>query len=62
MKFIDMNLDAAILDALEILGYEKMMEVQERVLPEILKGHDCIVQSKTGSGKQPPMLYLFCKI
>lgn len=51
MKFIDMNLDASILDALEILGYEKMMEVQERVLPEILKGHDCIVQSKTGSGK-----------
>ena len=51
MKFIDMNLDATILDALEILGYEKMMEVQERVLPEMLKGHDCIVQSKTGSGK-----------
>ena len=51
MKFIDMNLDSSILDALEILGYEKMMEVQERVIPEILKGHDCIVQSKTGSGK-----------
>ena len=51
MKFTEINLDATILDALEILGYEKMMEVQERVIPEILKGHDCIVQSKTGSGK-----------
>ena len=51
MKFTDTNLDATLLDALEILGYEKMMEVQERVLPEMLKGHDCIVQSKTGSGK-----------
>ena len=51
MKFTQMNLDASILDALEILEMEKPMEVQERVIPEILKGHDCMVQSKTGSGK-----------
>ena len=46
-----MNLDKMILKALHTLGYEKPLPVQEKVIPCILKGKDCIVKSRTGSGK-----------
>ena len=45
-----MNLDKMILKALHTLGYEKPLPVQEKVIPCILKGKDCIVKSRTGSG------------
>ncbi len=37
--------------ALDIMGYQKPMPVQESVINHVLKGSDLIVQSKTGSGK-----------
>ena len=36
---------------LNILGYEKATEVQEKVYPESLKGSNLVVQSVTGTGK-----------
>jgi ATP-dependent RNA helicase DeaD len=33
------------------LGWSKPMPVQERVIPEMLAGHDLIVKAQTGSGK-----------
>ena len=51
MKFKDLGLDKTILEALEQLHYETVLPVQEKVIPELLKGQDCIVQSRTGSGK-----------
>ena len=51
MKFEQMNLDKNIIQALHTLGYEKPLPVQEQVIPNILSGKDCIVKSRTGSGK-----------
>lgn len=51
MNFEDFKLDKNICDALHVLGYQTPLPVQEAVIPEILKEHDVIVKSKTGSGK-----------
>lgn len=51
MTFEQMNLDKNIIQALHTLGYEKPLPVQEQVIPNILLGTDCIVKSRTGSGK-----------
>ena len=51
MTFEQMNLDKNIIQALHTLGYEKPLPVQEKVVPNILSGTDCIVKSRTGSGK-----------
>ena len=52
MTFEQMNLDKNIIQALHTLGYEKPLPVQEQVIPNILLGkNDCIVKSRTGSGK-----------
>ncbi|MDF1617508.1 DEAD/DEAH box helicase [Petrocella sp. FN5] len=37
--------------ALDVLGYNQPLAVQDRVMPHILEGRDLIVQSQTGSGK-----------
>ena len=51
MTFEQMNLDQNIIQALHTLGYEKPLPVQEQVIPNILSQTDCIVKSRTGSGK-----------
>ena len=51
MTFEQMNLDQTILKALYTLGYKNPLPVQEQVIPCILNGKDCIVKSRTGSGK-----------
>ncbi len=51
MKFNEMNLSAECLKAVELLGYDEMLPVQERVIPLMLARKDVFVQSKTGSGK-----------
>lgn len=49
--FKKFNIHKDIIRALDILGYEKPMEVQEKVIPLVLEGKDLIVKSDTGSGK-----------
>lgn len=49
--FKDLQLGEDILKSLSGLGYEHATEVQENVIPIILKKQDVLVQSKTGSGK-----------
>lgn len=49
--FKDLQLGQDILKSLSGLGYEDATEVQEQVIPVVLKRHDVVVQSKTGSGK-----------
>jgi ATP-dependent RNA helicase DeaD len=51
MTFKDFNLDQSITQALTVLGYESPTEIQEKAIPEILKRHDILASSKTGSGK-----------
>ncbi|MCD2348784.1 DEAD/DEAH box helicase [Clostridium guangxiense] len=50
-NFKDLGLSEEILEAIEKLGYKKPSEVQEKVIPLILKGKDVMAKSQTGSGK-----------
>lgn len=49
--FSTLGVKDAIVKSLEAMGFVAPTEVQEKVIPQILKGQDLIVLSKTGSGK-----------
>lgn len=51
MKFKQLNINASLLEAINKIGFEQLTPVQEQVIPAMLEGKDCLVQSKTGSGK-----------
>ncbi len=51
MKFSELNLHKEILEGLDAMNFEKCTEVQEKAIPEILKGHDIIAIAQTGTGK-----------
>lgn len=46
------KLDQKLLQALQVMGFDRMTPVQHRVLTELPSWHsDCLVQAKTGTGK-----------
>ena len=46
------KLDSQLLQALEVMGFDNMTPVQQRVLTELPNWRsDCLVQAKTGTGK-----------
>lgn len=51
MTFNQWNLDKNLLEAIQKMGYKNPTKVQEKVIPNLLEKKDCLVQSKTGSGK-----------
>ena len=51
VKFEDFELSKNIKKALKDIGYENATSIQEKAIPEILKGRDLIGQSQTGTGK-----------
>lgn len=51
LNFKDLGLSEEILEAIEKLGYKEPSEVQEKVIPLILKSKDVMAKSQTGSGK-----------
>ncbi len=51
MTFEQMHLDSNILQALQTMGYKAPLEIQEQVIPVLLERQDCLVKSRTGSGK-----------
>lgn len=51
MKFNTFIHDVRILKALDALGFHDLTSVQKNTIPVLLDNKDCIVQSKTGSGK-----------
>jgi len=51
MTFEELNLKAPLLEALSFMNFEKATEIQERAIPEILKGNDIIASAQTGTGK-----------
>jgi len=63
MSFSNLGITRNLLQSLELAGYEKPTEIQEKSIPIILKGQDLIAQAKTGSGKTVsfvlPTLQLF---
>lgn len=51
MKFKDYNFKPYLQSALKRLSFDKPTLVQERVIPEALKGNSLVVESATGTGK-----------
>ncbi len=50
-SFEQFGLSTTIVDALHNLHFTKPTNVQQKVIPHLLRGEDLVVQSKTGSGK-----------
>jgi superfamily II DNA/RNA helicase len=51
MTFEELGFGEEILDGLFSMGFEKATEIQEKAIPEILKGKDIIGCAQTGTGK-----------
>jgi superfamily II DNA/RNA helicase len=51
MKFNELALDEALLQAIEAAGYPNPTDVQAQAIPAALTGADLLVSSQTGSGK-----------
>ncbi len=56
MKFIDLGLDARILEGIDAMGYENATPVQQQVMVPILEGKDIIAAAQTGTGKTAAFL------
>ena len=50
-SFADLGVSDAVVRALEARGVTAPFDVQRSVIPDVLAGHDVLVQSPTGSGK-----------
>ena len=51
MTFAQLNLPQSLIPTLEEQGYKKPYPIQEKAIPEILKGKDVLGIARTGSGK-----------
>lgn len=51
MKFIDLNLEDQLLDAIDHMGFETATPIQELAIPVILNNQDLIACAQTGTGK-----------
>ncbi len=51
MKFDEFITDPSILRALEELGFENATPIQEKAIPEVMKGVDLRASAQTGTGK-----------
>ena len=56
MRFSDMKLHPQLLKEVEKKGFEKPSEIQEKAIPEILKGKSVIGVAGTGTGKTAAFL------
>lgn len=61
LNFKDFKLSTDILTSIEKLGYTEPSEVQEKVIPLILKNNDVIAKSQTGSGKTAAFAIPICE-
>jgi superfamily II DNA/RNA helicase len=56
MKFEEFDLSDELLDAISYMGFNEATPIQERAIPEILKGNDLIACAQTGTGKTAAFL------
>lgn len=54
--FEQFNLDPSLIEAVKDLNFEKPTDIQNRIIPRILKGTNLIGQSQTGTGKSHSFL------
>lgn len=60
-KFGAYALDEQIIKSLSVLHYFEPTPIQEQVIPTILNGQNCIIQSQTGSGKTAAFAIPLCE-
>lgn len=51
MKFEELKLNQLVLKQAKKEGFKELTQIQEKCIPEIMKGHDVVGHSVTGSGK-----------
>lgn len=51
MKFEELNLDPAIIRAVQDMGFEETSPIQAKAIPVVLEGKDIVGQAQTGTGK-----------
>ena len=51
MKFVELTMNAKLLEKIKELGFEDLTSIQEKCIQAIQKGHDVVGQAETGSGK-----------
>ncbi|MCK5333691.1 MAG: DEAD/DEAH box helicase, partial [Candidatus Aenigmarchaeota archaeon] len=51
MKFEELKLNPLVLKQAKKEGFKELTQIQEKCIPEIMKGHDVVGHSVTGSGK-----------
>jgi len=56
LDFSTFGFDERIMEGIEAMNYQTATPVQQRVIPEILKGHDLIACAQTGTGKTAAFL------
>ena len=55
-EFREMNLKPELVESLKRIGFVTATEVQEKAIPELLKGRNLVVRAKTGTGKTAAFL------
>jgi superfamily II DNA/RNA helicase len=65
MNFSDLGLDEQVIEAISYMGFEKATPIQEKAIPEIMKGRDLLACAQTGTGKTAafilPVLHNLCR-
>ena len=51
MKFRELNLDEAIIKAIDEIGYDELTPIQEESINYIIEGKDVLAEAPTGTGK-----------
>ena len=51
LDFSDFGFDPELLEGIISIGYKSPTDIQEKAIPEILKGKDMIASAQTGTGK-----------
>jgi len=63
IRFADLNLHPAVLQALSDVGYESPSPIQAQTIPPLLSGRDVLGQAQTGTGKTAAFaLPILCKL
>ncbi len=55
-EFREMNLKPELTESLKRIGFVTATEVQEKAIPELVKGRNLVVRAKTGTGKTAAFL------
>lgn len=56
MQFTEFGLNDQLIEAISYMGFNKATPIQDKAIPQILKGHDLIACAQTGTGKTAAFL------